>query len=362
MKVPFLDLSIHDEEQLQNYLGVCERVFRHGRLVMGPEVSQFESDIAIYCKTKRAVAVSSGTDALFLTLKLLGIGPGDEVIIPAMSFVATANAVRLNGADVVVADVEDDFNISPKSMEKLITARTKAVIPVHYGGKIAKMSKILSIAQAYGLEVIEDASQAFGAKQDEKIAGTLAPIGCISLNPMKILGAFGEMGVIVTNNDKWADHLEALRYNGVHQQKSCIEVSSNCKPDTLQAALLIEKLKLVDQIINQRRANAEFLRNALHEYCICPYDDEGASDVYYTFTVLIEKRDELQSFLQDRNIESKVYHPVLTNEPAYSKVIGEYENAMKLTRSKLALPVNETVSKEQLEYITESVIEFFKET
>ncbi len=244
MKVPFLDLRIKDCEVRKEYLDAIEDVMLHGQFVIGPEVELFEKTVAEILNAKYAIAVSSGTDALILALRVLDIGIGDEVIIPAMSFVATANAVALLGAIPRLADIDDDFNISTDSIKKLINKKTKAIMPVHYAGKIANMEVINLIAKEHNLKVIEDASQAFCATRNNEYAGTIGDIGCISLNPMKILGGIGEAGIIITKKKDIYERLKTLRYNGLKNRSKCVEVSSNCKPDTIVCAVLLKQLKL----------------------------------------------------------------------------------------------------------------------
>lgn len=360
MKIPFLDLKINLASRRKEYLKAIEKVMMHGRFVIGPEVDDFEQRVAQYTNTKYAVAVSSGTDALILALRALGIALGDEVIIPAMTFVATANAVKLVGASPRLADINDDFNISIESIKKLINKNTKAIMPVHYAGKIAAMEEINALAKKYGLYVIEDASQAFGAIRHNQYAGTIGDLGCISLNPMKILGAIGEAGVIFTENHLLYEKLKILRYNGLKDRSDCVEISSNCKPDTIIAAVLIEQLKMVDSVIVKRREIAEFYRNVLPKEIDCPNDyDEHCKDVYYTFTIKCNERDQLQSYLAKNGIETKIYHPVVSDEPVYRHINDDVTNARQLFKRKLALPCNEKLSMEQVSYVAEKIKEFY---
>lgn len=362
MRVPFLDLRVQDKEVRDCYLHTIDRVLQHGRIVIGPEVGELEAALGNYNNCKYAVAVSSGTDALFLGLKTLGLGAGDEVITSAMSFVASANAIVMTGAQPILADINDDLNINPESICRLITSRTKAIMPVHYGGKICNMKAIKKIAAEHDLFVIEDASQAFGATQRGNYAGTFGDLGCISLNPMKVLAAIGEAGVILTNNEEYRNSLIELRYNGLKDRAYCTKVSLNCKPDTIQAAVLLERLKNIDRVIDRRREIAHCYLREIGRYVRCPVEDSHGRDVFYTFTVQTSERDALKAHLQERGIEVKIYHTVISAEPVYVDVKGETGRADIIYTNKLALPCHENMNNDQVQYVIESIQNFFEGT
>ena len=201
-KVPFLDLRVTDDAEFRSLVASIEKVFHHGRLVMGPEVTRFEEEISKYCGRRYAVGVNSGTDALFIALKGFGIGGGDEVITTSLSWIATANAIAMTGAKPVFADIEDDLNISPECVERKISERTRAILPVHYTGRVCKMDALRRIAEKNGLAIVEDAAQAFGARNSGKVAGSLGDVACFSMNPMKLLAACGEAGIILTDDER----------------------------------------------------------------------------------------------------------------------------------------------------------------
>src|SRR5438093_3143193 len=191
-KIPFLDLRVTDDAERQELLGAVDTVLRHGRMVMGPEMQEFERQVAARVGRRFAVAVNSGTDALFLGLKALDIGPGDEVITTSLSWIATANAIALNGATPVFADIRDDLNIDPNSVRRLVTPRTKAILPVHYTGKVCEMSPLITLAAEHRLHLVDDGSQSFDARHQGRCSGSFGVLGCISLNPMKVFSACGE--------------------------------------------------------------------------------------------------------------------------------------------------------------------------
>ena len=359
MKVRYLNLSVIDIDQRRELMEAIEKVLIHGQIVLGPEVTEFEDNFAKFCGSPYAVGVNSGTDALYLGLKALDIGPGDEVITSNMSFVASANAIVLTGAIPILADVLDDFNMDPKSVESLITSNTRLIMPVHYAGKMMNMTSICEIAKKHNIQIMEDASQAFGATLEGIPAGTFGPLGCISLNPMKLLAGIGEAGVVLVKDEDLRDRLVALRYNGLIDRKHCHLISTNGRLDTLQAAILIKRLSRVTAIIERRREIAAYYHERLQHLVVCPIEEVGTKHVYYSYTILTSFRDELKAFLESKNIEVKINHPVIMDEPAYrGHVIGEGDNARRLFAQKLALPCHEKMSDKEIEYVAASVCEF----
>ncbi len=361
-KVPFLDLRITDDEERQDLLTAVDRMFRHGRIVLGPEVQELEQEIAARCGRKYAVGVNSGTDALYLGLKSLGIGSGDEVITTVLSWIATANAIALTGATPVFADIGDDLNIDPASVRKLITPRTKAIMPVHYTGKMCRMSELMQIAEQDDLLVIEDASQAFDARYQGRTAGSFGVIGCFSMNPMKVFAACGEAGMVVTDRTHVYEALIALRYNGTINREECIEVSLNGRLDTLQAAILLERLGRVGAVIQRRREIASWYDPQLAGVVGIPREEAGQEDVYYTYQIRATRRDELKAFLETRGIETKIQHPYLmADQPAYRHLPrGEFPNAQQLVKQILCIPAHEKLSRDNVDYVASSIKEFYK--
>lgn len=363
-KVPFLDLRIRDREERKALLSAIDAVFSHGRIVLGPEVGMFEKKVARFCGSKYAVGVNSGTDALILALKSTGISTGDEVITTSLSWVATANSIAILGAIPVFADIGDDLNIDPQSIKRLITSKTKAILPVHFTGKVCKMDQIQSIAQKNNIVIIEDAAQSFAAEYKGQKAGTFGEIGCFSMNPMKVLGAVGEAGVIVTDDREIYERLLSLRYNGTINKEKCIEVSFNGRIDTLQAAILLERFKRFKKIIAKRRKNARYYNSRLSElkYIIAlPIEDKDQLQVYYTYTLRAEKRDKLKKFLKSRGIETKIQHPFLIpDQPVYkNNPRDKLTNAQKIVKEILCLPVHEKMTTQNMVYVTQNIKGFY---
>ncbi len=359
--VPFLDLRITDGAVRSELLEAIEAVFRHGRFILGPEVEALEQKVAAYCGRRVAVGVGSGTDALLLALKGLGIGPGDEVITTALSWIATANAIAVAGATPVFADIGDDLNIDPSRAADLITPRTKAIVPVHYTGKVCDMAQLMRLADEHGLDVIEDAAQAFGAMRDGRRAGSFGRAACFSMNPMKVFGACGEAGIVVTDDEALHRRLLALRYNGMVDKDECGEPGLNGRIDTLQAAILLRRLPDAERIIERRRYLAERYSDRLAGVVETPRQAAEEYDVFYTYTIRTERRDELSAFLESKGIEAKVRDRYLMPEqPAYRDTArGSYPNARRLVGRLLSLPLHEKMTEADVDYVAESVQTFF---
>jgi dTDP-4-amino-4,6-dideoxygalactose transaminase len=358
MKVPFLDLRVSSEERT-HILQAVERVLTHGRFIIGPEVAEFEAAVAKHCRRKFAVGTGSGTDALFLALKALHIGSGDEVITTSLSWIATTNAIAMTGATPVFADIGDDLNIDPKSVEKLITPKTKAILPVHFTGRMCDMNALEKISKKYRILLIEDACQAFGAEYQSKPAGSFGDIACFSMNPMKVLAACGEAGVVLTDDAETYQRLTALRYNGTINKEQCIETSLNGRLDTIQAAILLHRMDHVDQIISKRREVAAFYKRRLSPYVRVPLDNQ--KDVYYTYQIQAAKRDALKSFLEERGIETKIQYSILMcQQSIYKKYLRlPVPNAERLSQETLCLPMHEKLSMEEQEHVVDSIQSFY---
>ncbi|HIJ83839.1 MAG TPA: DegT/DnrJ/EryC1/StrS family aminotransferase, partial [Magnetococcales bacterium] len=357
----FLDLRIIDENERRELLGAIAEVFDHGRFILGPEVARLEQRIARLTHTRHAVGVNSGTDALILSLRALGIGPGDEVITTPLSFIATANAIALNGAHPVFADILDDMTLDPQSIEPLITDKTRALLPVHWAGRVCRMEEILPIARKHNLVVVEDCSQAFGAHRHGQPAGSFGACGCFSMNTMKCLASIGEAGMVVTDREDWREKLEALRYNGLINREKCHYVSHNGRLDTIQAAVIDKRLNGYEHLLAQRRDHARYYLETLQSVATIPKEDAGCRDIYYTFTLQVEHRDALKEWLEQRGIECRIQHfPLMPDQPAYrDNTRNNTRRAHELIRRMLCIPASEKVTVEQREYVAAQILKFY---
>lgn len=362
MLVRYMNLSVTSKKERMQFLKRFDELLAAGVFIMGEEVVSFEEKVAKFCSSKYCIGVGSGTDAIILSLMAYDIKAGDEVIIPDMSFVATANAVAMVGAKAIFCDVKDDFNINVSKIESLISDKTKAIIPVHYGGKIVKdIDKLLDIANKHNLKVIEDASQAFGSQKNNKMAGTFGEIGAISLNPMKTLGGFGEAGVVLTDSKKIYHKIKALRYNGLNEKKKCIYKSFNGKIDTIQASFLSIKMDKLNFINEKREKVFTYYNKHLKEFAITPQIAKNEKTSYYSYTLLVDKkyRDDLFKYLLENSVEAKINHLSIHKEKAYKRKGIKLKNSLKLSKMKISLPCHEKMKTSEVKFVVNIIKDFF---
>ncbi len=361
MKIPYRDLSVKDPLLKAQLLEAVDRVLSHGRLILGPELLRFEEETAAYCGRRYAVGVNSGTDALYLALRALGIGPGDEVITTPLSWIATVNAIVLTGATPVFVDIAADLNIDASLIEAAITPRTRAVVPVHFTGRMCDMHAIREIADRRKILIVEDGAQAFGASFAGIRSGGWGVMSCFSMNPMKVFNAYGEAGAILTDDELLRDKLNSLRYNGTVNRQDCHLPSLNGRLDTIQAAMLLVSLKYVENKIERRRAIAERYGKALREIVQCPTEPPGSRSIYYAYTILAERRDELMRHLTAQGIETQVQHPLPM--PYHTAYRGTFKVSIPRCEAAVArilcLPNQEDMTPEAVDYVCRSVREFY---
>ena len=359
--VRFLDLSVNETDRVA-LLDAMERVLDHGRILVGPEVQDLEERVAARCGRRFVVGVGSGTDALILGLKALGVGLGDEVLTTSLAWRATPTAIAYVGASPVFADIRDDLNIDPDSVARLISPRTRAILPVHYTGKVCDMEPLIRLAEEHGLLLVEDVSQAFDARYRGRIAGSFGDVACFSMNPMKIFAACGEAGMVATDSEDVYDKLIALRYNGTVNREVCIEPSFNGRLDTLQAAVLLQRLDGVEAIVQRRREIAARYNGLLGGMVGVPDETEGDWDVYYTYTIRAPRRDELKAYLEASGIETKIQHPYLMfQQPAYKDgATYDAANAERLLQEILCIPANEKLADQDVDYVAARIRDFYE--
>jgi len=362
-KVRYRDLSIDDPALRASLLRVVDELLRDGRLLMGPAVERWEELVADYCGARYCVGVSSGTNAIYLALRAFDIGAGDEVIVPAMSWVATANAVALAGATPVFVDIGDDLNIDVAATEAAITPRTRAILPVHYTGRLCDMAAIGALAKRHGLLVIEDAAQAFGAANEAGRAGGFGDAAAFSLNPMKVFPGFGEVGAVLVDDPQIGERLRALRYLGTVNKEVCVEPSLNHKIDTIQAAMMLVSYDRVEPALVRRVEIAARYGERLKGLVGCPESPRSPTDrrsVFFDYTITTPRRTELRRFLEGKGIEVKIRHPLLmSQQPAYRHLEARgLPNAERLVKQILSLPIHEKLTDDQIDYVVESIAEF----
>lgn len=359
IRIPILDLTPEIEALWDDLNAAIQEVLRSGQFIMGPNVRALEQEIAAYLNVKHAIAVNSGTDALVIGLRAAGIGQGDEVITTPFTFFATAEAISHVGATPVFADVDErTYNIDPVEIEKHITRRTKAILPVHLYGLPCRMDAIMDLGNTYGLKVIEDCAQAFGASFKGKKVGAIGDVGCFSFFPTKNLGAYGDGGMIVTNNDEIADLARMLRSHGSRRKYYNEMIGYNSRLDEIQATVLRVKLPHIDKWNEARRQVAHRYSDLLSEVdqVLVPFEAENAYHVYHQYTIRVSSviRDSLRQKLLDKGVGTMVYYPMpIHNLPVYRPNEGNYSNSSKLSQEVLSLPIWPSINvSQQLEVVT----------
>ncbi|NOH00772.1 MAG: DegT/DnrJ/EryC1/StrS family aminotransferase [Chloroflexi bacterium] len=335
-----------------------------GHFILGPQVAKFEESVASYLGVKHAIGLASGTDALVIALRALNIGAGDEVIIPAYTFFATAGTVMSVGAKPVFVDVNPQtYQMDVSKIKPAITPHTKAIIPVHLYGHPAEMNPILEIAREHGLKVIEDNAQGYGAEYFGKKTGALGDIGCLSFFPTKNLGAYGDGGMVLTNDSALAERMRMLRTHGWKKKYYSEEVGYNSRLDALQAAILQAKFPHVDAWNEKRRQLARRYTEHLAPLgVVTPVECEWAKHVYHLYIIRSQKRDELQAFLKQKGIASEVYYPIPPHlaEPCrkFGSKEGDFPHAEQAARETLALPLYPELTLAQQDEVIAAVKEF----
>jgi len=360
-KVPLFKIYSDEDD-----IAAVNAVIRRGMSwAIGPEITQFEKKLADYLKVKYCLVFNSGTSALHAILLAYGIGPGDEIIVPSFTFIATANAALFVGAKPVFADIAPDYTLDPTRLEKLITAKTKAVIPVHLYGLPADMDGISKIASRYKISVIEDTAHAHGAVFGKKKTGTLGIAAAFSFYPGKNLGAYGDAGCVVTDNRLLADAVRKLRNHGRTEKYRHQLVGYGERLDTLQAAVLSVKLKHLERWNRQRRTAAALYDRRLKDIpqVTMPETISGRRHVYHLYVIQVEQRDKLKNYLKEKGIGCGIHYPIpLHLQPAYKFLRykrGDFPDTEKISGRILSLPIYPEITTAQIKYITKCVKEFY---
>lgn len=363
--IKYVDLRVKEHE-IDDYLNEIRKVLLSGQFILGEEVRKFERNISELLNVSYVIGVNSGTDALFLSMKALNIGEGDEVITVSNSFLATSSAIINAGAKPVFVDIGEDKNINTKLIESAITEKTKAIIPVHLYGFPCDMSEVMRIARENDLFVIEDCAQSIMSSIRDKYVGTWGDVGCFSLHPLKNFSAFGDGGIIVTNNKEIYEELSLLRNHGLKNRDECIKIGINSRLDALQASVLNIKIDKLVTIIKERRKNANlYIENLKNLPIILPLEKENEFSVYNTFVIRTANRDSLKDYLKNKGIESKIHYPILIHQQSGFEgkynISGNLNQTIKQASEILSLPIHNGLSEEDIKYISQSIVEFFKE-
>ncbi len=362
---PMIDLKKQYLDLREEIFAELNEIFESSRYILGAKVSELENKIRDYHGVSQAVGVASGTDALYLSLLSLGIGSGDEVITTPFTFFATAEAIIYTGAKPVFVDIEPEtFNIDASLIPQAITKKTRAILPVHIFGCPADMKSIMDIAKEYNLKVIEDCAQSFGASLDGKKTGSFGDAGCFSFYPSKNLGAYGDAGLIIMNDQAIAEKIKIIRNHGSKGGYLHELTGYNSRLDEIQAGILLVKFKRIDEYNRKRREKAKFYNSLLEGFVILPTEKDGYNHVYHQYTIMSEKRDILQKYLKEKEISSVVYYPVPLHLQKALKHLGYKENtfpaAEKAASNVLSLPIYPELDDKDIIGISEAIKECLK--
>jgi dTDP-4-amino-4,6-dideoxygalactose transaminase len=363
--VPLLDLQAQYRPLREELLAAIARVCDSQRFIMGPEVEALEQELAASLGVAAAVAVSSGTDALLASMMALGIGPGDEVVTSTYSFFATAGCVTRLGATPRLVDIDPaTYNIDPAALRRALTPRTKAILPVHLYGLCADLDPIMAVAAEAGIPVIEDACQAIGATYKGRQAGTLGRVGCFSFFPSKNLGAFGDAGLVTTNDARLAQEIRLLRNHGAEQRYFHKRIGGNFRLDAIQAAVLRVKLPHLARWTSLRRDNAArylrlFERHGLAAPVTLPIEPSGYVHIYNQFIVRVPDRDRVRAFLTEHGIGTEIYYPVPFHlQECFASLghrRGDFPQAEAAADSTIALPIYGELTEEQQDTVVRTL-------
>jgi len=365
--VPQLDLAAQYAAIGSEIRTAVERVMSSQQFVLGREGAALEEEIAKLCGVTHGIGLASGTDALILALRACGVQPGDEVLLPPFTFVATGSAVSALGAKPVFADIRPDtYNLDPSELQRRVTTRTRAIVVVHLYGLAADMDPVLAFAGARHLPVIEDNAQAIGASYKGRRAGSLGDAACVSFYPTKNLGAYGDAGMVVTNSPELAARIRMLRNHGQSEKYRSTEPGWNSRLDEIQAAILRVKLRHLSNWQRARQFHAAEYNRLLSQIpgVMPPLEPQGYEHVYHQYTIRIEYRDALQKFLSERQIGSTIYYPYpLHLQPIYSSLghkPGDFPHAERAAQEVLSLPMYPELRNEQIARVVNAIAEFLK--
>ncbi len=357
---PMIDLKKQYLEIKEEILYMLNEILESSQYILGKKVAELEDNIKNYHGIKEAIGVASCTDALHLSLRALGIGAGDEVITTPFTFFATVEAILYTGAKPIFVDIEPEtYNIDASLIEKSITGKTRAILPVHIFGHSADMKSIINIAKKYNLKVIEDCAQSFGASLNNTKAGSFGNAACFSFYPSKNLGAYGDGGMVILNNTVIADEIRKLRNHGSRggYRHECL--GYNSRLDEIQAGILLVKFKRIDEYNRKRRENASLYTRLLSNSVVCPVEKKDAYHVYHQYTIRSRRRDFIQQYLKEQGISSVVYYPIPLHLQEALKFLGykegDFSMAEQVSKEVLSLPIYPEIEERDIHLISEII-------
>ena len=367
MQVPFIDLRQRFEEEKTELMACIENTLSKGTLVLGPELREFEEQVEKFSGAKHCVGLNSGTDALMLSLWSAGITKGDEVLHPPISFVATTGSIVHVGATPVFVDVGDDGLMDPTKIEAKITKKTKAIMPVHWAGKMCDMDAIMAICKKHNIILLEDSAQAMGSYYKNVHGGLFGLSGSISCHPLKNLNALGDGGLLLTNDDEIARKVRLYRNHGLESRDNVVMYGVNSRLDVLHSEVLKFRLKKLNQVITARRRNANLYRELItapQVFIPAERTTEGYIDSYVMFIPQVDKRDALKAFLQEHQVESLVYYGTPLHMHKAAAALGYKEGDLPVAEAQckkvLALPHHQHLTQDQIAFVAEKINQFYK--
>ncbi|OHC74029.1 MAG: transcriptional regulator [Rhodospirillales bacterium RIFCSPLOWO2_12_FULL_58_28] len=365
-QISYVAIAEQFADERDDIMPIIESVLAGGNYVGGPAIDRLEEEVARFVGVKHCVALNSGTDALMLGMKCLGIGPGDEVITPPNSFIASTAAIANLGAVPVFVDAGPDQNIDVSLIEAAITPKTRAIMPVHLTGRVCDMDPVLALADKHGLTVIEDAAQAMGAAYKGRRAGSIGNVGCFSAHPLKIFNSCGDGGLATTNDDKIAERIRHLRNHGLIDRDTVVEFGYVSRMDVLQAEILRYRLPRLGRTIAIRKRNAAVYRELLDpNYAFIPPAKDYEDNTFTMFVAQFDRRDELQSYLKDNGVATGVHYPTPIHlQPAarrYGGKPGDFPVIERQSKRILSLPHHQFLTEDQIRHISGLVNAFFRD-
>ena len=363
--IEYIDLEQQWKIEREELLPIIDKVLSEGMWIGGNAISHFENLICKYTGAKHCVALNSGTDALVCALAASGVKAGDEVITPPNSFIASTSAISHLNAIPVFVDVLDDQSINPELVCKAITNKTKAIMPVHLTGRMSNMAQLKSLAEKFGIKLIEDAAQSIGSKYQNIQAGRFGDVGCFSTHPLKNLNACGDGGFIISDNSKIANEIKKMRNHGLVDRETVESFGYVSRMDTIQAAILSYRIKNLDKVIKKRRTNAMIYTKELDtNYVYFPEDDAMRYSTFHTFVIQVDNRDSLKNYLENNGIKTAIHYPIPIHlQPAarYLKFEkGDFIKTEEQATRILSLPVNQFLSPDDVKFIANKINGFFK--
>jgi dTDP-4-amino-4,6-dideoxygalactose transaminase len=362
-RIKYMPLAEQYNDQAEEIDKILKHILSEGLFINGPSVQALEEEIAKFCGVKYAVCLNSGTDALILGMKALGIGEGDEVLTPPNSFVASAASIAHCGARPVFVDVADDQNIDPAEIEKAITGKTKAIMPVHLTGRIAPMNEIKAIADKYNLFVIEDAAQSFGSRYYDKMSGSFGDVSCFSAHPLKNFNGIGDGGFVTTDNKEIAERISLLRNHGLVDREHVVEWGVVSRMDTFKAEILRFRLKSLPDIIAKRRENVAIYKELIdRDDVFIPECQPYEFNTFQTFVIQVDKRNELKAFLNEKGVDCSVHYPIPIHLQEAAKYLGyeegDFPNTEKQAKRILSIPAHQYLTRDDIAYVSECINSF----